>query len=197
MLPCMVRSHTWSEGVWMVPWLEKLGLLGTPLFSDSCCCWFPPGTCVDLGSNGLGMDGVGACCGIPTFCCLGGFQAGGIWFWAGGAGVLGIFCWPGDILCTGGWGVAAIGCWDIAGESVRLLTGRGFVLFFIPARTYCTFTPDCTLRSWPSGKASLQRSGHRVDPVCLSRWETSESFLVVNNILTTWQIIFSVKRMVN
>ena len=46
---------------------------------------------------------------------------------------------------------------ETGGESVRLLTGRGLAFLLIPARTYCTFTPDVTLRSWPSGKATLQR----------------------------------------
>lgn len=44
---------------------------------------------------------------------------------------------------------------ETGGESVRLLTGRGLAFLLIPARTYCTFTPDVTLRSWPSGKATL------------------------------------------
>ena len=156
----MVKPPTWSEVVWMVPWLEKLGLLGTRSIPGSCCCccWIPPGTCADLWSNAPGMGCMGDCCGIPTLCCLGEFQAaGGIWFWAGWVWVLAILCWPGDILCTGAWGLAEPGCWVTAAESVRLLTARGLVLLFNPAKTYCTFTPDCTLRSWPSGKANLQR----------------------------------------
>lgn len=147
---------TWSEVVWMDPWFEKLGLIGTwPITGTCCCCcWFITGTDADLWSNPLCIS---VCCWTPTLCCLGEFQAGGIWLAAGGVGVLGILCWPEEILCTGGWGLAAIGCWEAAGESVRLFTGKGLALLLIPARTYCTFTPDCTLRSWPSGKAILHR----------------------------------------
>lgn len=145
-----VWSLTWSGVAWIAPWLVTLAFLAMrPI--PGIGCWFPLKTC-------LGMAGECVCWDTTMFCCLAGFQAGGPWVWTGGVGVLPLLCWPGDILCTAcwaeGWELTVPGCWD-AGESVRLLTGRGLDFLFNPARTYCTFTPDCTLRSWPSGKANL------------------------------------------
>lgn len=145
-----VSLHGWSLTWSGVTWLEMLGLLGSRPIPG--ICWVDTG--VERWSYGLGRDGVAVCCETAMFCCLVGFQAGSAWFWTVGVGVLLILCWPGDILCTGEWELAVLGWWD-AGESVRLLTGRGLALLFNPAKTYCTFTPDCTLRSWPSGKANL------------------------------------------
>lgn len=143
----------------MAPWLDVLGLLGSWAI-PSICGWLLTETCgVDLWSYCLGIDEGSVCCATVTFCCLGGFHPGDIWLWTGGVGVLLMACWPGGILCpccwVARWGLAT--CWG-AGESVRLLTGSGLALRFKPARTYWTFTPDCTLRSWPSGKANLQKN---------------------------------------
>lgn len=127
----IVWSPTWSGAARIAPWPGMLGLLGIrPI--PGFCCWLPVDTC-------LGKDGVCVCCDTTMFCCLvAGFQAGRPWVWTGGVGVLPILCWPGDVLCTACWAegceLEVLGCWD-AGESVRLLTGRGLDLLFNPART--------------------------------------------------------------
>lgn len=140
----------------MFPWLEKLGLLGTRTIPGwCCCCWLPPANCEGRCSTVLVMDCTGVGCAATAFCCRG-FHAGCSWLWTGRVGVLEILCCPGDTLCPAEWGLAALGCLAVAGESVRVSTGRGLALLFIPARTYCALSPDCTLRSWPSGKANLQ-----------------------------------------
>lgn len=141
----------------MFPWLEKLGLLGTRTIPGwcCCCCWLPPANCEGRCSTVLFMDCTGVGCAATAFCCRG-FHAGCNWLWTGRVGVLEILCCPGDTLCPAEWGLAVLGCLAVAGESVRVSTGRGLALLFIPARTYCALSPDCTLRSWPSGKANLQ-----------------------------------------